>query len=154
MGKERILLQEFLEVKNAKIDLYEEEEKKATGFLGSFKGVAHNVGRITKNKTLYRRSLMHREVERIQPMLGEGKIVALADHPGWDTNQVLTLAVRWTKAWIDNSNDLRVEGGILKTNAGKEVRRRARAACSLRSRFAVGARQPSRRWTRTIPSLS
>jgi len=122
MDRKRILLQEFIEVREASIDLYEEEKTKQTGFLGSFTGIAHNVGRITLNKTLYRRSLMHREVERIQPLMASGKIVALADHPSWDTNQVLALAVRWTKAWIDNNNDLRVEGGILKTNAGQEVK--------------------------------
>lgn len=122
MSKKRILLQEFIEVKDASIELYEEDKAKASGFLGSFSGIAHNVGKLTLNKTLYRRSIMHREVERIQPLMGEGKIVALADHPGWDTNQVLTLAVRWTKAWIDDKNDLQVEGGILKTNAGTEVK--------------------------------
>jgi len=101
----------------------DDAKKKAEeqGFLVMLKGTAMNAGRVTLNRTLYPRALVHREISRIQPLLTDGRVIGLADHPGFLSNEVLATAVRWTEAWIEKDSTVKVVGGVLNTEGGRTI---------------------------------
>uniref|UniRef100_A0A6M3MHE8 Putative peptidase n=1 Tax=viral metagenome TaxID=1070528 RepID=A0A6M3MHE8_9ZZZZ len=116
------MLRTFMDLGEVKGEPDLDEEAKEQGFLRAVKGVAMNAGRITDNGTLYPRAIVHREVAKAQKRANEGKLVALADHPSMcGPGEVMTVAGRWTHVSVDKDNDVRVAGGIVDTDGGRNV---------------------------------
>lgn len=79
-----------------------------------------HAGRINGNKRFYKDEILKREVERLKPLMAEGKVYGCAYHPVGDStlNDVSHL---WEDAWVNDDGSCEGIVKILPTDKGKNA---------------------------------
>lgn len=107
------------------LELQEREGKKLT----IVKGTAAKANIINRNRRYYSREVYQAAVDACQEDIKAGKMIGLLDHPEWHEplkGRAEKIAVKWTSITLE-ADEVKVEGVIVKTTAGREVEALAEA---------------------------
>lgn len=118
MNKE--LLRESPIVEDLHIEHITEEEDNGEKIL-KIKGTGSRADVFNRNNRRYPKEVLTKAVEKVQPLVDQGKFVGLLDHPGFlDSGDLKNTAIKFNRLWMDNTM-LRFEGNVIPTSAGKEL---------------------------------
>jgi hypothetical protein len=104
-------------------------EGKSSGPL-KFKGIFSEAERPNGNKRVYSKALMEREVKKLQPQIGERRLLGELDHPSDEIVHLGNVSHVITKLNMQG-NHVVGEGEVLNTPAGKVLAELLRAKCKL-----------------------
>ena len=104
-------------------------EGKSSGPL-KFKGIFSEAERPNGNKRVYSLALMEREVKKLQPQIGERRLLGELDHPSDEIVHLGNVSHVITKLNMQG-NHVVGEGEVLNTPAGKVLAELLRAKCKL-----------------------
>lgn len=78
-------------------------------------------GDINNNKRRYRRELLQREINRLQPQIEKGAVYGATYHPRTGEAEIDDVSHVWEKVWMDKDGACYGEAKILPTQRGKNA---------------------------------
>lgn len=85
---------------------------------------------INDNGRVYPLAILQREVDKLQTVITERRLIGAADHPLDGRSRIADAAVQWTKVWLEGT-EVHGEGIVLPTQKGKDLEACIRAGVAL-----------------------